>query len=238
MHEIVFDRLSKTYVTGEEEVHALRGISLTIALGEFVAVVGPSGSGKSTLLSILGGLRHPSEGTLLVEDIDVYSLSVERRADFRREFIGFVFQSFQLVPHLTVIENVILPLAVAEVAKKAQKEKARATLESVGLLRKQDRLPNALSGGEQQRAAIARALVNDPPIVLADEPTGNLDTTTSHEIMQLLHRINREGRTIVMVTHNPENLKYVGRCIRMRDGELHSGVDPVVNVPWEHRAVS
>lgn len=220
MSGIALDRLTKSYDTGEEKVHAVRDLSLNIAPGEFAAVMGPSGSGKSTLLSLIGGLQHPSSGRMLVEDIDVYALSPEQRADYRREYIGFIFQSFHLVPYLTVIENVMLPLAVTEMSRGKQREKARAMLSGVGLIRKEGRLPETLSGGEQQRAAIARALVNDPPIVLADEPTGNLDTVTSDEIMTLLHSINRDGRTIVLVTHNPENLKYVGRCIRMRDGQM------------------
>ena len=221
MSGIALDRLTKTYDTGEEKVHAVRDLSLIIGPGEFAAVMGPSGSGKSTLLSLIGGLQQPSAGRMLVEDIDVYALSAELRADYRREYIGFIFQSFHLVPYLTVIENVMLPLAVTEMSRGKQREKARSMLSRVGLMRKEGRLPETLSGGEQQRAAIARALVNDPPIVLADEPTGNLDTTTSEEIMALLHSINLDGHTIVMVTHNPDNLKYVGRCIRMRDGELH-----------------
>jgi putative ABC transport system ATP-binding protein len=220
MSGIALDRLTKTYDTGEEKVHAVRDLSLNIGPGEFAAVMGPSGSGKSTLLSLIGGLQQPSAGRMLVEDIDVYALSAELRADYRREYIGFIFQSFHLVPYLTVIENVMLPLAVTEMSRGKQREKARSMLSRVGIMRKEGRLPETLSGGEQQRAAIARALVNDPPIVLADEPTGNLDTTTSEEIMALLHSINLDGHTIVMVTHNPENLKYVGRCIRMRDGEL------------------
>lgn len=221
MSGIALDRLTKTYDTGEEKVHAVRDLSLIIGPGEFAAVMGPSGSGKSTLLSLIGGLQQPSAGRMLVEDIDVYALSAELRADYRREYIGFIFQSFHLVPYLTVIENVMLPLAVTEMSRGKQREKARSMLSRVGLMRKEGRLPETLSGGEQQRAAIARALVNDPPIVLADEPTGNLDTTTSEEIMALLHSINLDGHTIVMVTHNPDNLKYVGRCIRLRDGELH-----------------
>ena len=155
-----------------------------------------------------------------MDEIDVYSLPVERLADFRREYLGFVFQSFQLIPYLTIIENVMLPLAVSSLSRAEKRRIATEIIEKVGLRSKELRLPDELSGGEQQRVAIARALVNEPPIVLADEPTGNLDSATSEEIMKLLASLNAEGHTIVVVTHNPENLKYVRRCIRLRDGTV------------------
>ena len=219
--------LHKVYNTSKEHVHALQAVTLEIEQGEFVAVMGPSGSGKSTLLTVLGGLSHPTQGKLTVDGIDVYSISVERRADFRREYLGFVFQSFQLIPYLTIIENTMLPLAVTSLSRTEKRKLGVDILGKVGLGFKAERLPDELSGGEQQRVAVARALVNQPPIILADEPTGNLDTGTSHEIMELFQNLNREGHTCIIVTHNPENAKYVGRCIHLRDGKL-AGDDAVL----------
>ncbi len=215
------NNVKKTYNAGTEHVHALHDISFEVSEGEFVAIMGPSGSGKSTLLSLLGGLNRPTEGRIMVDDIDVYSLPVERLADFRREYLGFVFQSFQLISYLTVIENVMLPLAVSSLARVEKGRRAIDIIDKVGLRSKALRLPGELSGGEQQRVAIARALVNQPPIVLADEPTGNLDSATSKEIMQLLRTLNAEGHSVIIVTHNPDNLKYVHRCIHLRDGKIH-----------------
>ena len=221
MHNIIqLTNVKKLYETGTEQVLALSDISFKVSEGEFVAIMGPSGSGKSTLLSLLGGLNHPTEGRIVVDDIDMYSLPVEQLADFRREYLGFVFQSFQLIPYLTIIENVMLPLAVSSLSRAEKRRIATEIIDRVGLSSKALRLPGELSGGEQQRVAIARALVNQPPIVLADEPTGNLDSATSGEIMELLTSLNSEGHTIVIVTHNPENLKYVHRCIRLRDGRV------------------
>lgn len=221
MSFIQIQQLKKIYDTGREQVHALDGVSFEIAQGEFVGVMGPSGSGKSTLLSVLGGLSHPTEGKVTVDGIDVYALSVEQCADFRREYLGFVFQSFQLLPYLTILENVMLPLSITERSSRDQGSMAITILERVGLRSKAFRLPDELSGGEQQRVAIARALVNQPPIILADEPTGNLDSATSEEIMRLLQDLNGEGHTVIMVTHNPENLRYANRCIHLRDGRLN-----------------
>jgi putative ABC transport system ATP-binding protein len=182
--------------------------------------MGPSGSGKSTLLSMLGGLSHPNEGGIFVDEIDIYSLPAEQLADFRREYVGFVFQSFHLIPYLTVAENTMLPLTVTGYSSTDQKSMAGAILERVGLTSKTNRLPDELSGGEQQRVAIARALINQPPMILADEPTGNLDTATSEEIMRLFQSLHSEGQTIIMVTHNQENVKYVQRCVNLRDGRI------------------
>lgn len=212
--------LYKVHNTGKDRVHALQGVTLEIHEGEFVAIMGRSGSGKSTLLSILGGLSHPTEGTVIVDGIDVYHLPTEILADFRREYLGFVFQSFQLIPYLSVVENVLLPLAVTKLTRGEKARMAVDILERVGLPSKARRLSDELSGGEQQRVAIARALVNHPPIILADEPTGNLDTHTSMEIMRLLQDLHHEGRTIIMVTHNPDNLQYADRSIHLRDGKL------------------
>lgn len=221
MSFIQVQQLRKTYNTGREQVHAMNDVSLEINQGEFVAVMGPSGSGKSTLLSVLGGLNHPTTGSVVVDGIEVYALSVEQCADFRREYLGFVFQSFQLLPYLTILENVMLPLTITGRSNKEQAAMATTILEKVGLHSKASRLPDELSGGEQQRVAIARALVNQPPIILADEPTGNLDTATSKEIMGLLQDLNGEDHTVIIVTHNLENLRYADRCIHLRDGKLN-----------------
>lgn len=214
--------IRKTYKSMGEEVQALRGISLDIYQGESVAVMGPSGSGKSTLLSIIGGLTPPTGGLLKIDDIDLYNLSPERRADFRREYLGFVFQQFQLIPYLTAWENVMLPLTTTRYPNKEKREKAAAILERIGLADKMNRLPNQLSGGEQERVAIARAIVNEPPVVLADEPTGSLDTKTGDEIMELFQELNQEGLTLLMVTHNPEYSRYMERTVLMQDGLLYT----------------
>ena len=208
--------VTKYYGERENRVAALSGISFAIAQGEYVAVMGPSGSGKSTLLSILGAMNPPSDGAMFVDDIDVYKLSSERQADFRREYLGFIFQQLQLVPYLTAIENVMLPLVVSDT--KDHEIKATEVLERVGLAGKAHRLPSELSGGEQGRVAIARAVVNEPPILLADEPTGSLDTATGAEILSLFSELHLEGQTIVMVTHNPEAVAGAHRLIQIKDG--------------------
>jgi putative ABC transport system ATP-binding protein len=212
--------LTKTYKSMGDEVQALRGVSLEIEKGESVAVMGHSGSGKSTLLSIMGGLNPPTSGTLEIDGIDVYALAQEKRADFRREYLGFVFQQFQLIPYLTALENVMLPLTTTRHSNKVKREMAEEVLARVGLANKMNRLPNQLSGGEQERVAIARAIVNEPPVVLADEPTGSLDTKTGDEIMALFQKLNQDGLTVLMVTHNPDNTRYMGRTILMKDGLL------------------
>ncbi|MFH1006385.1 MAG: ABC transporter ATP-binding protein [Candidatus Latescibacterota bacterium] len=215
---IELQQVRKTYLSVDEPVEALRCIDLGIEAGEFVAVMGPSGSGKSTLLTVLGGLSHPSEGTVTVDDIPIYALGSEQLADFRSEYVGFVFQSFQLIPYLTVLENVMIPLSITGMRDREQRDRAQGTLEKMKLGDKVGRLPDRLSGGEQERVAIARALVNDPPIILADEPTGNLDSATGREIMEVFQSLNGEGQTIIMVTHNPENRPFVRRVIHIRDG--------------------
>lgn len=224
MSLIEIKNLSKTYESGGEKVNALIDVGLHIERGEFISVMGPSGSGKSTLLTILGGLNHPTTGEVLVDDIVIYQLPPEKLADFRREYLGFIFQSFQLIPYLTVIENVMLPLSITERSNRDQVRMAGDILERTGLKGKERRLPDQLSGGEQERVAIARALVNAPPILLADEPTGNLDTKTGKEIMELFKSLNREGQTIIMVTHNPENAAFSSRTISLRDGRVANGV--------------
>ena len=222
MSFIQCENLIKQYGTGEGAVTAVRGISLGIERGELIAIMGESGSGKSTLLSILGALNTPTSGRYRVGEKDVYQLLQEERADFRRKFLGFVFQSFHLVPYLTVKENVMLPLAPARMKGKEKGRLAEEALERVGLGGKANRLPNQVSGGEQERVAIARAIVNRPPILLADEPTGNLDSKTSREIMDLLKNLNSDGMTILMVTHNPECAQFAGRILRIADGLLSS----------------
>jgi putative ABC transport system ATP-binding protein len=184
--------------------------------------MGPSGSGKSTLLSILGGLCHPTAGKVLVDDIDLYSLGSERRADFRREYLGFVFQAFNLIPYLTAEENVMLPLTVKKIPVREKRDMARTVLQRVGLEQRVDHLPSQLSGGEQERVAIARALVNAPPLILADEPTGSLDSETSREIMELFLDLHQGGQTIVMVTHNQDIRNYFDRTLVLRDGMISS----------------
>jgi putative ABC transport system ATP-binding protein len=217
--------LSKTYESAGECVMALVDVDLAIERGEFISIMGPSGSGKSTLLTILGGLNHPTEGKVVVDEIPIYQLPLERLADFRREYLGFIFQSFQLIPYLTVIENVMIPLSITERSNREQSKMAEEILERTGLRGKEKRLPDQLSGGEQERVAIARALVNSPPILLADEPTGNLDTKTGKEIMDLFCGLNKEGQTIIMVTHNPENIAFSSRTIHLRDGRVMNNID-------------
>lgn len=217
---IELEEVKKTYITGEAEVEVLHNLSLAVQHGEAVAVMGPSGSGKSTLLSIIGGLNLPNEGKVLIDGIDLYGLNRERRADFRREYLGFVFQQFQLIPYLTAVQNTMLPLTTTRYPAREKREMAMQALERVGMEEKSNRLPNQLSGGEQERVAIARAIVNAPPLMLADEPTGNLDTRTAQDIMELFSSLNESGLTILMVTHNPENTKYMKRTIAMQDGAI------------------
>jgi putative ABC transport system ATP-binding protein len=213
-------KLTKEYGTGEATVTAVGGVNLRIDAGEFVAVMGESGSGKSTLLSMLGGLNAPTSGSFLVDRVDVYALTSDERADFRKKSIGFVFQNFHLLPYLTLAENVMLPLAIVKMSKKQKLAAAVDALARVGLPDKAHRLPNQISGGEQERVAIARAIVNHPPIILADEPTGNLDTHTGSEIMKLLIALNHEGITVIMVTHSNEYAHYARRLIRLSDGRV------------------
>jgi putative ABC transport system ATP-binding protein len=220
MSFITAEKLCRRYGSGRAAAQALDGVSLAVEAGEFLAVMGPSGSGKSTLLSILGGLNHPTSGSLVVDGLDIYALSSDQRADFRREYLGFVFQSFNLVPYLSLAENVMLPLATKRLARSAKRELARNALARVGLAGKEARLPGQVSGGEQERAAVARALVNQPPILLADEPTGNLDQATSREIMELLALLGGQGMTILMVTHSEASAAHAGRVVRMADGRL------------------
>jgi putative ABC transport system ATP-binding protein len=210
----------KTYRTGDVEVHAVRGVSLEIQRGEFVALMGASGSGKSTLMNILGCLDRPTSGRYFLDDADVSALDRDQLADIRNHKLGFVFQSFNLLPRTSARENVELPLlyGVHRLTHAQLREKADAVLASVGLGGREDHHPSHLSGGQQQRVAIARALVNDPEVVLADEPTGNLDSRTSVEIMEIFQQLNERGITIVMVTHEQDIAAYARRNVVMRDG--------------------
>ncbi|HBV85104.1 MAG TPA: ABC transporter ATP-binding protein [Desulfosporosinus sp.] len=212
--------VSKSYEGGDGVVQALTNINLEINEGEFLALMGPSGSGKSTLLSILGGLNSPTTGKLIIDGIDVYALASERLADFRHEYVGFVFQQYQLIPYLTALENVMLPLAITSRTGREQRDMAQTVLDKVGLGSKSLRLPNQLSGGEQNRVAIARAIVNRPSLIFADEPTGSLDSKTAKELLELFQALNQDGLTIIMVTHNRENLEWVSRAVYIRDGVL------------------
>ena len=220
-HLIEIQNIGKDYQEGESTVQAIKEMTFYIDDGEFVSIMGQSGSGKSTILSILGGLNHPTRGKILLDTLDIYKLSSEQRADLRSEYIGFIFQSFQLIPYLTVLENVKLPMAITGRKAREQDTMARDVLARVGLSNKADRLPDQLSGGEQERVAIARAIVNKPPILLADEPTGSLDSKTAAEIMDLLKELNGEGQTIIMVTHNPEACKHTSRTIQVKDGSCY-----------------
>jgi putative ABC transport system ATP-binding protein len=210
--------VNKHYSSGGDVVEALRGVDICIEAGEFITVMGQSGSGKSTLLSVLGGLNHPTGGEIEMAGVKLYQLPSEQLADFRARKLGFVFQSFHLISYLTAMENVMLPLAIVSMKNAEKRVTAIRALERVGLGAKLDRLPNQLSGGEQERVAIARAIVNNPDILLADEPTGNLDSKTSEEVMMLFRELNDAGQTVVMVTHNADNCSYADRSIVLRDG--------------------
>jgi putative ABC transport system ATP-binding protein len=212
--------LVKTFGEGDNLVTAVDNISFTITMGEFVALMGESGAGKSSLLAIMGAMNAPTSGSYVVDDLEVYHLTSEQRADFRREYLGFVFQSFHLVPYLTVLENTMLPLTSAKLNRTEKRHMAMRALDWVGLADKAKRLPNQISGGEGERCAIARAIVNEPPILLADEPTGNLDSNTSGEIMALLKRLHHQGTTIIMVTHSMVCAQTAHRIIEIKDGRL------------------
>ncbi len=217
---IHLDSVSKTYQSGDVEVHAVRSVSIEIQAGEFVAIMGASGSGKSSMMNMLGCLDRPTEGVYMLDGIDVSKLDRNQLADIRNQKIGFIFQGFNLLARTTALENVELPMFYARqmVSAKEQRERAMKALERVGIAQRSDHHPNQLSGGQQQRVAIARALVNRPALLLADEPTGNLDSRTSVEIMDAFQELNDQGITIVMVTHEPDIAAYTKRNLVMRDG--------------------
>jgi len=217
-------KIAKVYRMGAEEVHALKSISISIQKGEYVAFMGPSGSGKSTLMNIIGCLDSPSDGEYVLNNKDVSSLTENELAVIRNKEIGFVFQTFNLLPRQSSLENVALPLIYAGISKADRHERALEVLDSVGLGDRAGHKPNELSGGQRQRVAIARALVNDPSIILADEPTGNLDTKTSYDIMELFQQLHDAGNTIIMVTHEDDIAHYAHRIIRLRDGLIESDI--------------
>jgi putative ABC transport system ATP-binding protein len=214
------EQVHKFYELGETRVHALRGISLQIQQGEFVAIMGASGSGKSTFMNMLGCLDRPSSGRYLLEGADVSQLDKANVAGIRNRELGFVFQGFNLLPRTTALENIMLPTLYGHYSKQERLQRAQRALDLVGLSDREYHVPSQLSGGQQQRVAIARALVNHPSVLLADEPTGNLDSRTSVEIMEILQRLNREGLTIVLITHEPDIARFAHRMIVFRDGKV------------------
>ena len=216
--------LWKTYVMGEEEIHALRGVSISIERGEYVAIMGPSGSGKSTLMNLIGCLDTPSKGSYLLNEKEVEAMNDDELARIRNEEIGFVFQTFNLLPRATALHNVELPLVYAGVSGRVRQDRARQALEKVELTSRASHRPNELSGGQRQRVAIARALVNNPSILLADEPTGNLDSKTGTEIMGVFARLHEGGNTIILVTHEPDIAAHAHRVISIRDGQVEKDV--------------
>jgi len=221
---IRLENISKIYDLGEDKVKALDSVSINIERGEYVAIMGPSGSGKSTLMHILGILDSSSSGQYFLEDFNITALSDKEQARIRNKHFGFIFQSFNLFPELSALENVMLPMSYAGISVKERKEKAASLLDQVGLGHRMFHLPTMMSGGEQQRVAIARSLSNNPDLILADEPTGNLPSDKGEEVMEILENLNAMGVTIVMVTHNPEQGKRAKRILSIRDGQLHSDV--------------
>ncbi len=218
---LALENVAKVYRTSGDVVSALKDVTLQIAQGDMVAIVGPSGSGKSTMLTLLGGMNAPTQGRVVIDGVDVYKLSAEQQADFRRDYVGFVFQQLHLVPYLTVIENVMLPMVIDR-KQNRRVERAQEALSQVGLSDKARRLPDELSGGEQTRVAIARAIVNRPRLLLCDEPTGALDSQTGAGVLQLLQSLNALGHTIVIVTHNEDATHACHRVIALRDGQILS----------------
>ncbi len=225
---IKLKNIGKTYSNGKVQVEALREINLEIGQGEFVAIMGSSGSGKSTLMNILGCLDTQSRGNYMLDGTEIIELETDKKAEIRSAKIGFIFQSFNLLPRTTALENVELPLVYSNISRSKRRKSASTALSLVGLSQRADHLPNQLSGGQQQRVAIARAVVNDPRIILADEPTGNLDTATSYEIMKIFRNLNDQGKTIVMITHEEDIASHSKRIINLKDGEI---IEDRPNIP-------
>ncbi len=219
---IEISNISKEYIMGSQLIAALRGVSLTIHRNEYVALMGPSGSGKSTLMNILGCLDTPTSGSYILNGTEVSTMSDDELAHVRNKEIGFVFQTFNLLPRLSSLENVALPMVYAGLGKTERIQRAQEVMEMVGLKDRMDHKPNELSGGQRQRVAIARALVNNPSIILADEPTGNLDTKTSYEIMNIFETINKGGNTVILVTHEEDIARHARRVLRLRDGAVET----------------
>ena len=214
--------VSKVYEMGESRLYALAGVNLSIKKGEFISILGPSGSGKSTLLHVLGLLDEPTSGEIYLDGIEVHRLNEKQRAHLRGRKIGFIFQMFNLIPSMTVLQNVALPAIIYEKSQAEAEAKAMSVLKGIGMGDRMHHYPNQLSGGQRQRAAIARALINDPEIVLADEPTGNLDTKTGHEVLTMFHSLHEQGKTIIIVTHDTGVAKITHRTLRVVDGKIQS----------------
>lgn len=229
---ISVSELVKTYIMGQTKVHALRGVNLDIYTNDYLALMGPSGSGKSTLMNLIGCLDTPTSGTYILNGTNVSTLDDDELAEIRNKEIGFVFQTFNLLPRLSALDNVALPLVYGGVNKSTRLDRAREVLDAVGLGDRVDHKPNELSGGQRQRVAIARALVNNPSIILADEPTGNLDTKTSIEIMGIFEKIHQNGNTVILVTHEPDIAEHCHRIVRLRDGVVETDIrnDHVITV--------
>jgi len=225
---IEIQNVTKTYKNDSIETTVLSDVHLLLEAGEFAVLMGPSGSGKSTLLTVLAAMNRPSRGRVLIDGIDVYGLSEEKRADFRREYLGFVFQQHHLMPYLTALENVMLPLVTSRISSREKKRLARVALGKVGLATKADRLPSELSGGEQGRVAVARALVNEPPLLVADEPTGSLDSRTGDEVIQLLRDLNLRGQTVFLVTHNERHAHLGSKLVHLHDGRVTAVINRAI----------
>jgi putative ABC transport system ATP-binding protein len=233
---IVLDQITKVYHMGKVQVSALDGISLTVQQGEFVAIMGPSGSGKSTLMNILGCLDRPTSGSYILAGEDVNRMNREQLAYVRNRKIGFIFQSYNLLAQASALDNVLLPVVYSRnghISNRARLEMAREALASVGLTDRDQHKPTEMSGGQQQRVAIARALINSPAVILADEPTGNLDSHSGQEIMEILHSLHQQGRTIVMITHDARNATYASRTIHLSDGRITEGLNQVGELETE-----